>query len=388
MSSMTDLNYNPANLLSDRDFFNYCADHGVIFHHEDLEVFHKQGLLIPILRLSRGVNKYRKILVKVKFTNQDGQASWREEWQFVAIGELKKFQYEELDKKTYYQLSGLDRTDPNWLEWYKKRGMVKFLAKVKFKPWPQEPFVGFTTNQNDINDTIYFYQQYQFLLLKEIFRLRETHEISGSEYAKKETDKILKNQVKQFNNFIDFYLEVDDYQYRLILLIDKERKEFLTSYLEVSRQAKKDWKKHFDSELRPMLKDKLNSILKKHHIVLGDIEYWQYWLAGKTLLGNPVYASAVRRRYLSGIDEKTLVKAEEANRMIFVLNQIIYLLTGEKRTVNQVFGDSQGNRCVICHRLFEPTKKLQYTCGEPKCTRKYQNQLKRQNRKIGKYKPR
>jgi hypothetical protein len=385
---MQNIPFHLPHILTASGFISYCSDHGAIIHSEDLEAFHKQGLLVPVLQLSVGVNKYRKILVNVKHGSEDKKEAWRKEWQYIAAQDLKKFKYEKFDKATYYHISSLDRTDPNWLDWYKKRNMVKYPAKEKFKPWPQEPFIGFTTKPDKINDTIFFYEKYQFLLLKEIFRLREACDIPDSKYAKQQVKKILKNQVKQFYNFIGFYIEAENYHQKLISVICKEQQDFFADYGEVNRAAKKDWQRHFDGKFREMLKSQVENILRKYNITLDDIEYWQYWLAGKTLLGNPAYASAVQRRYTSGLEEKILVKAEEANRMIFILNQIIYLLTGEKHTVNQVLGDWQGSRCIICHKFFEPTKKLQYTCGQPDCTRKHENMIKRQNRKTGKYKPR
>jgi hypothetical protein len=385
---MQNIPFRPPHLLTAPDFISYCSDHGLIIHAEDLEDLHKQGLLVPVLQLSVGVNKFRKILADFKYMIEDGKAEWRKEWRFVATEDLKKFKYEKLDKATYYHVSSLDRWDPNWLDWYKKRHMVKYPAKEKFKPWPQEPFVGFTKKPVKINDTIFFYERYQFLLLKEIYRLREAYEIPGSQYAKKQVERILKNQVKQFYDFIGFYLEAENYHQKLISVIRKEQQDFFADYNEINRAAKKDWQHYFDGKFQEMLKSQVENILKKYNITIDNIEYWQHWLAGKTLAGNPAYAFAIQRRYVSGLDEKDLIKAEEPNRMIFVLNQILYLLTGEKLTVRQFLGDSQGNRCIICHKFFEPTKKLQYTCGQPECTKKYQNQLKRQNRKTGKYKPR
>jgi hypothetical protein len=74
------------------------------------------------------------------------------------------------------------------------------------------------------------------------------------------------------------------------------------------------------------------------------------------------------------------MEAEDTNRMIFIVNQFLFLLTGEERTVKSIVGHYDDPRCIICHKCFipEPHKPKQVTCGSKECIDKQRKQHKKE----------
>lgn len=340
---------------------------------------HKQGVLIPAIRLYIGANDYRKI-----YATFDGGKT---EWRFVYPKDVKKFKPEKIDKKKYYHVSTIVMSGKDWLNWYDDRNMVKYPWEEKFKPWPKPLVYNFTPNLKEVDEAQeLFYEKYQMLWLKEILQTRKFYRLPGGT-SEAHVAKILKPEAERFYGFMDFYIQVEYFLEQWTKIKSEKWQGFLKQYKGDKKEAMLEWQGHFKADYSRQLDTKAQKILTDSHLTIDEIKDWQYWLARKTLFGQSHYSSAITNNYLKGMGDSVLAQAEDANYIIFVLNQFIDLVSKEQITIRQVMGDTR-HRCAICHKPYEPVRQHQFTCGDPDCKAAYKNLIKRQNRKSGKYKPR
>ncbi len=110
----------------------------------------------------------------------------------------------------------------------------------------------------------------------------------------------------------------------------------------------------------------------------GQVEHWQRELTRCGVL----HSEKLTKNYLLEIDENTLKSTEYANRMIFILGQLLFAIGGDERPLRELLGGfTVRNRCKICHHPFEPKRESQVTCGEKTCVDSHRNKAKQLKRK-------
>ena len=131
---------------------------------------------------------------------------------------------------------------------------------------------------------------------------------------------------------------------------------------------------------QPKQKQWAEKLLKKYGFTVGDIDRWRFILTQQSFFNTHRSSHRARSKYILALEDSILMKAEYVNYMIFILNQLICILTGELRKVKDVIGHFLELRCEICHMPMEPDPriKVQYTCGKQKCEDKHRNAKKRE----------
>lgn len=364
--------FTPETLLTSGSFVSYCSDNGKKIQIKDLENLHKNGLLFPALKIYRGVVAMKKVLA-----NFNG----KKEWRLVYQDDVKKFKPLKIDPKNYYSSGGFFMSDKNvsghdWLKPYQDSKMIERPADKSFKPWI-EMTAGFkVTNRKKIEKSYeYFYDRRQLFVLKIIGQHLNFLKILKNKEKIKYKKQLLE-QISDFYKFLSLYYRLEECFLRIKKchnkyfenLTDKERETYIRAETE--------------GRLRPLFKEETQKILKEFGVELEYIKNWRKFLAEKNLVNESVYSQKIKKAYLKAIDDDQLVKAEDVNRMIFILNFFLEILTKEKISVKSVVADSAHNFCVICGNSFKPGRKNQVTCGDTYCIEGHKKRWKKAQRKV------
>ena len=159
-------------LLTVDAFIRYCDEYGIKTDRAELEYFEEEALLLPAVRVYLGVVPYKRVLADFK---GDGQ----EEWRYIFKNSLstikKKFRVKKVDRRTYYSYGALSMGGEAWFASYKKRGMVAYPARRKFRPWKDYDVKehDYTTNWRQLeNAAEALYSRLQMYLLPLIHNQR------------------------------------------------------------------------------------------------------------------------------------------------------------------------------------------------------------------------
>lgn len=361
--------YRQRHLLTTSDFVRYCEDNGVRMTPNTLEDIHCRGLLVPAIRLLRGVIPYRKI-----YAVFNGKMEWR----YVSPDGVNKFTPEKIEKRKYWSEGSIYKdSEDHWLDWYADRGMVKIPAKEPFID--QQLYTGpwITPKLKDVSSRFeYLYDQHQIFALKRILYFFKLNNSGIKDAAKVFDDRFIISEVAKLDKFLAFYFAAEECREKWFAFSQKEFDSFLKDFGGDKVEAEKEWRGHLPGH-REMLKEWAQEIVSTHGVSKEQIDDWQIMLAQNTLFNESRRSSKIVHEYLRSLPDEILIKAEDSNFMIHVLNQFLEFLTGEKRTVQQVIGRGWPRYCRICHNQYISKKSNQVTCGQRHCVLAHKNELKR-----------
>lgn len=351
-------------LLTSGSFATYCDRNGVRTSEKELEKLHREGILYPAARVFVGVEEFRKI-----FAHHHG----RDQWIYVWPNTEQEFNPKEIDPQMYYNTPGLMIGRENWMtDWY--RDDVDFPSALPYFPWKGRYHGPYTTDRELAgNDYELLYDKRQLLALKIIRMFQKTH---GPDEDYK--DALLK-RLSELYAFLRLYIDAEilyeEYKERRNAKFQQLLKKFKNK-----TEARREWRSHYRLKEESRLQKQAKKILKTHNLSVEALDNWRFFLSQQSLFNE----SSVFRKspgiYIRELDDDALMEAEDTNKMIFILNQLLFLLTGEERTVKSIVGHYDDPRCIICHKCFipEPHKTTQVTCGSKECTDKLRNQRKRE----------
>lgn len=401
--------YLQPDLVTVDTFISYCRDSGVSTDEAELEYLHKEGLLIPAIRVLMGVVEYRRILAVF---------NGLEEWRYVYGEDLDKFRPKELDPRKYYGSGALVQSVPGlgevrgfhfgndgWLDWYLERKMVRYPAKDGYIAWVNfgEPdkngqMFGDDPKQfEQVSRLMYAkHQIYPLRLIKaqridvpqkrHVFKIPKGHPRAGefvlSDYADQLSDEALQQELVKWNEFFSFLIDIRK------LRLDKHR-EINDAYMLSMRQNSNDHKEAtryarsvgalYDAKVKVRAKEIANG----HHSSIQTIESWRHKLLGYGSFGINDQ-SRVFRNYVASLDNSLLNRSEDVYDTVNVISWFIELLGGRGLNAKQLILHSMGEVCKYCGREFQPTRSTQITCGSLGCKQKQRNEHKRDSRKLAK----
>jgi len=358
---------NQRTLLTLGSFISYCSDNGFRIKSEELEFLHKEGLFYPALKIYRGVAVSKKILI-----NKDGSDSWV----YIDPEDIKKFKVIKSDPKKYYSSGGFFMSGDNWLDYYEKNKMIEKPVDNKFKLWINTPTALFITDIKKIDKSYeLFYDKYQFLALKIVNKyLKYWHDFNKKEKTKYK-QQIIK-RISEYYNFLAFYYEAEKLYFRILEQRDKHVK-----VLKETDNSKQEIKEEIKVTLKPVWKKAVERMISDFNIDVNFIKEWRSFLADQNLINEASYSYKIKRAYFQSLQFDYFINAQDSNKMILVLNSILYLLTREEATVKSVLGNLSHHNCIICGVGFNPKKETQVTCGDPLCIRANKNNIKKMLRK-------
>jgi predicted nucleic acid-binding Zn ribbon protein len=354
---------------------------------KSLEKLHREGLLVPAVRILYGVLPFRKI-----HANFDGKMDWR----FVSPEGVDQYKPDKVDKRTYWRNGGLYMSDhewrgvslhngdDDWLEWYASRGMIRYPAAEGFRSYKPPEVSSFTHRLKDVSTRFeYLYDRHQMLALKMILRDQAFCNGFSSVSPIKWPDAILKNKLADFYRFLGFYFETEkDVEGDYAELRDKYI-ELLKEHGNDERTALTDLAQYErSSRYREPKSRRTLELAAKCGLTEKKINEWRTQLLPQFNALNEFRRSgSITASYIKCMtDEDRLIEIEDVNRMIYVLNRIVMYATGEVNTVQQVLMGRPGQHCVVCGSAFSPGRASQVTCGEDVCVRTHKNDLKRARR--------
>lgn len=357
-------------LLSETWFKSYCSENGADLFSGDLEWLHKEGLLYPAVKVYRGVCEMKKIYAKFK-------GSTVEEWRYVNPGDVEKFNPKKIMKRSYYTAGGFHMT-PGWLEYYKTNKMVEYPAERKFAPWDQTLYKDFQQNRKLLEKQhALLYDPLQLIPLKVILKEATFWRAMNEERITKEK-QALKKYLAEINHFLTFYIKAE----KIVFEENNKRNEYIKECVR-EEHARRDILKMLHQEdafIIGPLKKEARQLLNEHKTDIEYIERWQNIIARFSVIGEIKRVQKYRHFYLKMMNEESLIKAEDVNRMIYTLNRFVFFVSGKQKTVKQVLEYSDLPRCTACENYFSPKRHGQKTCGREECVREHKNALKRKDR--------
>ena len=394
-------------LLTLGSFISYCRDNNVLTDKDELEYFDQERLLVPAARVLRGVVKYRSIY-------QLFEGGTEKEWRYVYVEDLKKFKYEKLDPKVYYDQGAIVQSVPGigpirgfhfgndgWLDWYLERDMVVYPTIEGYKPWKR--FSGgpsFSTDKkafDDVSELMYAkHQIYPLQFLKNrrtlkvvnqgLFRTPEAWSKAGEMitkiYTEGESNERLRQRVSEWNTFFAFYNDVRKLRIgknkTVSELYSTSLKEFDGDNTEALADAKAA-AEQYDKEAKTIAE----TIIKEHQYALQDIEDWRFHILGFGSFGTGS-RSRQYRNYVARIENSVLNSTEDTYAIVNELSWFIELLGGKSQTAKQLILNSYGDSCKYCGKEFTPTRGNQVTCGSKSCMQQQRNEHKRKDREYRK----
>lgn len=391
-------------LLTLSSFISYCRDNNVLTDKSELEYFDQERLLVPAARVLRGIVKYRSIY-------QLFEGGTEREWRYVYVEDLKKFKYEKLDPKIYYDQGAIVQSVPGigpirgfhfgndgWLDWYLERDMVVYPATEGYKPWKRFSGGGsFSTNKkafDNVSELMYAkHQIYPLQFIKNrrtlkvvnqgLFKTPEAWSKAGDMitkiYTEGDSNQRLRQRVGEWNKFFTFYNDLRELRLGKNRIVSEVYSRSFADYngdnteaLADARAAAEEYDKH--------AKVKAEGIIKKHRYTLQDVQDWRFHILGFGSFGTGE-RSRKYRNYVARIENDVLNSTEDTYAIVNELSWLIELLGGQSQTAKQLILNSYGDSCTYCGKEFTPTRSNQVTCGSKDCMQKQRNEYKRELRK-------
>lgn len=354
-------------LLTKDDFCKYCGENGINVTIENLEEFHQIGLLYPAVKVDLGCGEFRKI-----YAVFNGEREWR----YVAPEHIDEFKPEKVEDTSYYMTNALMMGGDDWLKWYEPHNLVSYPASQPYFKWQKREHSYFITDMEKAGNVYeLLYEKRQIIALR-IIRDAMRYYSDFTPLAGGRVKTFVNDRVAPFYHFLSFYFAAEEMHDRWVHhgyeRFDQVQKEVGEKY------AQEEWQLDFTSEQLPAMKKEAKDILKRYKFSVEEIGSWLTFLAKQSVLSTRKSI----KEYRIEVQEKTLVSAEETNRMIMILNDFLYALTTKKHSVKDVLNELQ-RYCEICHTPFvpRPNKKEQWTCAEPRCIKEHTNKQKRLERR-------
>ncbi len=245
--------------------------------------------------------------------------------------------------------------------------------------WEKCRHVHFTPNKAEAENTYeLFYDRRQLVALQYLREhLRHFSDFSPMSIGSLgRSAEFLREKMAAFNRFLVFLLDIErTYEFASQTARNchaKMCREFGTENVE------NEWNLYREGLYLPAIKKCAKRLLKQHNMSVQKMEWWQWQLSELNTL-----AHSQGRASVAALDDG-LLQQEESNRMIALLNWVIFALTGEDRTVQGVLLGDHRPRCTECHIPFDPKPQIRHqeTCGDPACIRLHRNRKKREKRLV------
>jgi hypothetical protein len=363
-TSHTQPAFRQATLLTKSSFVSYCDKNNLRITEKRLQEWHKQKLLYPALRLFLGIVEYARI-----YTHHQG----RDQWIWIFPHDMKKFKPMKIDRKKWYDMESLWMSG-NWLDrWHANE--YDFPSTMKYFRWKDRPHVGgWTTNRKLLEGHFeLLYDKRQMLAVKII--LKHEKEALAFPKEKRSIRSRMRKKLAELNDFLRLYVEIEELKDASSERMTEQYEKLLPEYQSDKKGMKGELKSHYKLKEQPRLEKEVKELLEKHHWTVEKIQNWRFWLAQQSHLNEGSVFRESSRLYLGSLNDAALVKAEDTNYMIWILNWFLYLITGEVVTVQDIVGSWIGPHCRFCHRAFIPRKNKpdQETCGRKECTATLRN---------------
>lgn len=355
--------FRPSTLLT-RDFFvSHCKKYGLIVSLKDLEELHRLGILFPVLRIDLYAVPFRKI-----FAPFDGVKEWR----LVYVDHTDRFETEAIEIQMYYSTESIFIHGDDWLRFHEDA--ISYPAQMPYFAWEKCHHVHFTPNKAEAEgDYELFYDRRQLVALQYLREhLRYFSDFSPLSLGK--SAEFLREKMSEFNRFLSFVLAAERCYEFASQTARKRHAEMCKEF--GKKNVENEWSLYRESLYLPAIRKCAKRLLKQHHMSIQKMEWWEWQLSKLHPL-----AHDQGRDGIATLDEAILQK-EESNRMIALLNWVIFALTGKDKTVQgTLLGDARP-RCTECRIPFTPQPhiKNQETCGDPECVKTHRNRKKRESR--------
>lgn len=405
MKKVTKANLQPPfrqkDLVRVSSFIGQCHKYDIRTTNHELEYFEKEGLLLPAVKINRGVVKYKRVL---GIFDDKGQTEWR----FIPLEHMsrakKEYKIKEVDKPIIYGHGSILKGSDDWLDWYMDNKLVTFPAKTKFKEWSKlKSSQTWATSPKKLGydyETYYAsYQMYplQFIQNRRSITIKNAGLFKSDDewvnagqtlkemYTKDVSNDFIKQKIIDYYKLFGFMNDLEElWEYRQKDL-SKFYKKAVKGYGGNRKDAMDDLRHHeetFDKELSP----KAKRLLAKHKVSVDYLENWRITFLGFGTFGLRIKVMTLRNPYLKTIEEETLANTEHPYKIVYLINWFIKLVGGKETTIKELILGFAGKYCPYCQTPFEPIRKTQVSCGSASCKRAHENEIKRQKRKAGIYK--
>lgn len=298
----------------------------------------------------------------------------REQWIWIHTHDLLKFKPLKIDPKKWYDLEGLWMGNEGWVDqWHNDE--YDFPSTRKYFRWKKRHHDGFTKNKKLVSGHYeLLYDKRQILAVKIILQ----HE-KDERYFPKERRYVrlhLRKRLQEFHTFLRLYIAVEELRELSKERMAKKYKRLPKRLKKIKKEATAELRSYHKLTEQPRLEREARRLLKAHDYTIRQLHDWRFWLAQQSHLNEGSISRESTRFYLAALDEVALVKAEETNYMIWILNWLLHLLTGDVETVQNVLGSWMGPRCRFCHRAYIPRPNRrddQETCGREECSARLRN---------------
>lgn len=387
-------------LLSVSQFIKFCQKHGLRVSRYDLEFYDKLGLVMPAIRINRGVNEHLKVLIPTNDVH---------EWKHIHKKDEKEFKCKKIKKKIYYMSGGISHQDEldgsSWLEWYKKRSMLLYPAKERFKSWKSlEPkdgnFVGDYKKAISFSD---YYSPYQFYAVAEIhnqYKLISKNDVLVqlskqdiprnkeffSRFKKRGIEQNLaRNRIFDLYKFFALIRDIEAFFEKHNSELKNQFNIFVEENEDNISEAKKDLTAYIEQKNKTVLPVEAKNVFDKHCFTIDDINNWKvFFLKHGTF--DIFQGQKITKKYALHLSHKVLVNAEHPYKIIDRLNWFMKLLGEKVLDVQQMLLQCQFSTCPYCQNTYEKKRKDQKNCLAKECQKEHGREIKRQGRKKGIYK--
>ena len=350
--------FRQSTLATKSSFVSYCDKNNLRINEKKLQEWHRQKLLYPAVRLFLGIVEYTRIYAHYQEKDQ---------WLWIFPQDINKFQVQKVDPEKWYDVESLWMNE-NWLDrWHANE--YDFPATQKFFNWKERHHGGWTTNKK-LMDGHYelLYDERQMLAVKII--LRHEKEEQSFPREQKEIRARLKQKLEELNSFLRLYVDIEELKDKSKSRMTGQYEKLLPEYQKDTKGMNGELKSYYKLTEKPLLEKEVEKLLQKHHFTIEELHNRRFWLAKQSHLNEGSIFRESSRIYLQNLTDEALVKAEDTNYMIWILNWFLHLVTGEVITVRDVVGSWIGPHCRFCHRAFipRPNRPDQETCGRKECT--------------------
>ena len=389
-------------LRSLSDFIRYCRDRGVDTSEKQLEYYEKEGLLLPAVRINRGFVEYRKVLVE-----HEGKLDWG----FVSKARIDRRKYKDIDRLTYYGYGSIVRDGNDWLDEYKRRGLVEYPAEAEFREWTVYkgiwPRRSSYFTEKPLPEYETFYSKYQMFPLKQIqgglriIVMDQALFVNDAEWA--DIGKIRRMFVaapEVLQKVVLRYYEILSLLNGVLTLLDQMERSGQATY----ESSLEDWDKETEIGKRSEAsRDAWATVaLEKSKKTHGEAKV----LLAKSGLSTDAVVERREEFAILGYQADPIqplfqhmkhIPRGERDRVsgayrfacecYDIADQLGWFLEllGQKQTSLEEMlpGLSRYSVCPYCRRYFVPGRRNQQTCGANDCVKAHKNSWKREMRKKG-----
>ena len=388
--------FRQVDLLPTDRFVSHCAKLGIRTSREQLEFCDRHDLIIPAVRVDPGYIAYRKVLLP-----EDGRLQWR----MVYADDLAEFSPEKVDRRTYYGFGTVTSGSRDWLDKYKRRGMVTHPTRFKYRPWREDVMVRRTelpTSLKELGEgAIDFYAANQCFALRHV-QARLVVEVRDAALFMDESSwaatggRLREAFVPVLGPIRDTVRE----EYRIAALlnglqdISDEIDEGAQASFHASMedgQSREDAKRDARSSALLYMKDsapaKVAELVGKLRYETDDIRMVRQRAAHQAAELDPTHRWT---EFTSRIPSDLLQRvrgdyalALEYYGIVDDLKWLLERLGDQPPSLKKLLtGADKERHCLVCGELFEGKRRTQVTCAQPACVRAHKNEHKRRRRHL------